>query len=510
MSWEWTRAGCYAELVRRLQKVDEGWWGKVWEARAARWPALGDTLRRTECISQAGGPDLLELYKAEYHRIVGRRLSDRLTAEMVDRDRGPLFDGKGGEQKLSRFLCQMSCYDCGIDPNSERGQKEGPKFAGQITDAVRAHNGAFVTLSANPLDVLDASNYANWTSCHRWWGDNQSFDCREHAAGPFAYLPCPTVLIAFSHREDYPANKSHKSWRQMIWVNEQGDVAVLGRQYGVALSENRHSLVRKMVAELLANESAPERMHFQSGSVSFQQRAGDGGPYVGDAITGAIRVGERRKEPPSVTHTVPATECPSCGKTRKVSPAWVQCGQCGGQDKDSFRPRCGDCQEYGEGLNSPQHATDCGWRRLSNVWHCPDCLENNYSQCENCGRHLHNESDDAVQEAVHVTSTGGREEYYYCRPCLIGGGWSECVVCDEWVSQGNRREHEGGYYHEECLPEPEEEPVEEQAQDRPPPPVREVRDGNRILRDLERAMTNNDWTVPSRQWVQADNLADEE
>lgn len=463
MKWEWTRTGCYAELVRRLGKVDEAWWERVWGARAARWPQLGETLRRTECISAEGGAGLLGLYEAAVIDLLSsaRKLpKGLLTAQMVDDNKGPLWDKANGEwsqtktQKLSRFLAQWSVtIYFGTPPGHPEHElnrlKYGVPWAGTITDKVRAHNGAFITLSANPLDILDSSNHAGWDSCHKWWDHKAgTFANQGRATGNFCYVLSPTSLIAISHDQEYP--ETTKTYRQLVFVHDQGHTAALSRQYGVPLSEQRHELLRKMIAELLsAEQNPPWKWHLCGTGLWFSNTSVDGTVYT-DTPQGMVKVGEQRDRKETFSHTSPQLECPSCGIVRKAPVhSVVLCGQCGGKDVVPYQAVCVECGRREEFASRAHARANGGWILLLDRQDaCPQCKAK-FGQCQQCGQHQKHE----LLEAVVYGDRYGQQQQKWCAACARNwDGHCRCDGCGKWVLKIERQQQGTRWYHPACLP----------------------------------------------------------
>lgn len=114
--------------------------------------------------------------------------------------------------------------------------------------------------------------------------------------------------------------------------------------------------------------------------------------------------------------------CPDCGKEITMSYEEANDSEIG--DEDAFIQYLRDECE----ITTVQNGDDV----------CQDCLENDYSFCEDCEEYCHN--DDMV-----YINNGYRDEGYVCQDCFDRGNYFHCDCCDEsfsdnhlWASDGNR------------------------------------------------------------------------
>lgn len=76
---------------------------------------------------------------------------------------------------------------------------------------------------------------------------------------------------------------------------------------------------------------------------------------------------------------------------------------------------CEECGEYEEELTSVYN------ERGREIFVCPECLENYYYKCEDCGDYFHEDTMTAITEISYVCESC-LEGYYFCEHC---GGWYE-------------------------------------------------------------------------------------
>lgn len=401
----WDSAACFERLSSRLPQASSSWWRNLWKRRAERWQEmLGDTLRVETCLPIATGSKLRELLAEELseYRV---SLPDECTAELIDANKGPLTNGRKGTQKLTRYLSQLVRQQLFTADGEKQLADKCAAIVSNVFQAVQSHNGLKLVLSANPLDILDSGHYANYGSCHAWDIGYGGPDCR--AAGTFALSATPDVLVAYlwkqtAHDVGKPRHDATpwKEWRQLIYPTTNG--VIFAREYGSALLDFRHAILRRLVAETLGGKGCD--WSYKRTTLPGQVNYADDGPYAGDTLTGLLRITGKHGDGCAcfnVGHTV----CPSCGGARPSPKSEsILCPDCGGED---LTRRCGDCREDVAVSNEDDWDE---WLSIDGRPICPSCAEN-YSYCEGCNEYA------LADDMREVTNHRGRS-VYRCLGCL--------------------------------------------------------------------------------------------
>ncbi len=329
---------------RYCDTLNRQWWSQIWQNLRNRWePTLGPTLRKSIAVTSQSGEELQSLYANTWHdlaRSQGLRIDwpgysvEQITSgeykeRKIDKKKGEYVTDSKGQivwvtKKLTRAMAANIAdqlvtsditvyhdrYETRYDDNTgkysalegnppyppekptEEQKQLAAAFVSQLEDRIRAANGAYAVISANPLELLYSSEYANFTSCHGWTSLRKS---QQHSSGNWAYIAGNNTLIVTLVRPGMlcaingdgstlaagnddkkaptlDASKIGKSdacpmpklglipkkhFRQFVFVpeNHRNEVAWFGRAYPAPLPEVSHSEIRRLVASVLTGES---------------------------------------------------------------------------------------------------------------------------------------------------------------------------------------------------------------------------------------------------------------
>ena len=347
--------------------------------------------------------------------------------------------------------------------------------------ANRQPNSDIITiLSANPLDILQASYRCEYNSCFRPGG--------EYQFAPFVILGYPTTLIAYgADKKDYDNGKIHKRWRTWVMVPSADEIQI-GRYYG---NPTRAELrgIRRLLEMLLDSKFAGEQRYWKYKGESDNSALTYPFDNLNFVYYDDVKVwsAEEKKHVVfgnyigvDVEDYFATQRCDCCGHYASdiilVEGDYCVCEDC----LEEYYIFCDVCEEYHR-VEGSIYTEDCHWicegcYSDGNGWQCSNCGEyyfyeddlrtdyddnavcarcaaNDYARCEICDALVH---EDA---ATHVDG----DNVYVCPNCV-----DEVDVCDKCGKQyliRNMSEHNNSYYCDECYDEIEEEVEDEEETD---------------------------------------------
>jgi hypothetical protein len=282
-------------------------------------------------------------------------------------------------------------------------------------------------VSIHPLDFLSSSeNQHNWRSCHALDG--------EYRAGNLSYMVDKNTMICYIKSKDdvelnyFPCLWNNKKWRMLLEVNESLNFLISGRQYPFNLGDN----VLTEISKGLFGENAldfdwskwsknyieevpgdnDETIHLRGRYIPVRRylyrynkvvEDGEGALNYNDLklssyYTPYYSFLQNARTIPKVTVGGAAT-CPCCGVNKITDSDTLVCDAC--NPGDYF-----DCDWCGRRFRE----RDLEWI-CSHDWEgyvCPECLENSFSVCDNCGE---------IYPAEELHEYNGRA---YCDRCYPG------------------------------------------------------------------------------------------
>ncbi len=315
-----------------------------------------------------------------------------------------ITNSKGQNTKLSKYLAKVD-------------KQLADQYSTALTNAGSLYT---LRLSALPLDIFTASEYASFHSCYRFDG--------EYSAGPWDLLANNhnRVLIAFAYRSKIElggAGYLHpkKYWRCWVFFSKKWNTIFIMRQYAKQepdLMKALQTLLANVfgngvndfiIEENISTIDAGIRM-----SLSF-------GGYPDPVHCVMVRNGKK----PAHIYIRGGHICPSCGDRTDGDNGII----CNGCDGEHIRCEgCGNSVYEDEIYTSPD-----------GYGYCHDCFFEIYSFCQGCGDTVHD--DDARI---------GADEEPYCDYCY-NRRFTDCYNCGESIYNRDVQEINGNNYCEDCM-----------------------------------------------------------
>lgn len=343
---------------RACDPPSRDWWREIWQNRLDTWgDTLGPTLRKGIPVPAAEGAELEQLFQHTWNAVVvathGLQMNppnvtaQQLTSGKVETikrdDAGNARVKKDGtfqtqSIKLTRFLTTAITDRLTTQHGAQwhsfylyNAGKEFPaSLVSQIFDRINQSNGAYIVLSANPLDILNTSEYSDTiTSCHQWRWNEQFPDGQQHASGNFAYACDPGTLVVYTYAQTKPfaigggfGTYPNKKYRQLVFTCHDKQVAWFGRAFPQVIPETQHQPLRRLVAAAMTGEDPATVAWKYATSDTIKAQFCNKYTYP-DAHHGILKLGDkidaqtlRLVNGDGCSHIVPAPVCPCCNEER--------------------------------------------------------------------------------------------------------------------------------------------------------------------------------------------------
>jgi len=402
-----------------IKEVSPEYAAKLWEVNAHHAAKLGPTLRVEVAAPALSPSDLLQAYHEAFDQQIG--YAPPLTTDDVVTQRVAAAKG----QKLTRYLAGWIKQR---DPEYYNNDRVS-KMIDSLQAHVKAKNGLHLVLSANPLDKILASNFADYqgTTCHRWFSNNDGVG--QYCVGNFAAASSPDVLVLYSYSTAVTyadITLPRKVHRQFIYPHGN-EWAVMSRKYGRLPNELAAEQCRKMVAQYLS--SSPDTgdlkwfRHDPPSNTMAASVTGANFAYHGDAIDCVIRIGENRERRiyPSLPHALyrdadngeqtelKAPHCPGCACSRTDNRVGsFGCAKC--------------CPNIVNCYNCSRTCVE-GEFAFGSRNYCRRCFSERFFTCEGCNVVVQRQYAASVVNEDNETIT-------VCRNCLTGYGY--CTSCNNF------------------------------------------------------------------------------
>ena len=302
-----------------------------------------------------------------------------------------------------------------------------------------------VVLSANPVDVLMASESAAFTSCHRLDG--------EYRAGTSQYAVCGQTAVAYFYSEErayepLKAKMTFKTWRQMVFFDTRRKSVAFARVYqSNALPESAHSLVRRAAAHALwralGKDGTPEwtvnRKTFEAlfvndyGDVEDNDDRDEGDERANAYLAYRDEFNAKRQCCWIVLKQ------PAAAHPKVCLPRYIPCPSCQGPLDNNAYLVCDDCRcnkHLCAQCNAKVPERRVMW--VDDHGYCVSCFNTRFFTCQCCNRRRRRETSTTARNANATVQV--------CAECLASRRAAPCVQCSTvWVTS-QCREAAGGYH----------------------------------------------------------------
>jgi hypothetical protein len=305
-----------------------------------------------------------------------------------------------------------------------------------------------VMISANPLDILLASNESKYTSCHAIQGIGNG--STNYYGGTVSYAMSKNTLIMASVQDVKQGYPYYKTGRQWVYFGDDLNAMVFGKTYGFVPTPITDQIGQELGAKISAYKgepntwndgvpdsyprekaNAPNNVYFDGHSIT---------KVVWNASTGITDV----KDALPTLNFVRASNCVSCGQATTAAQKGL-CSTCASKGKRNRHHADSVTVEH-------EHAKECSScsddlskydesKIVEGEAYCDDCFDERYEYCQGCDEYFH--GADLTSVEIH------RDYRNYCPSCL-DENTRQCMGCQEYMSPDYAYSAEDEWWCEDC------------------------------------------------------------